>query len=211
MIRAVLRSQGPPQPSDLSIDLTDGDSILRGAGILEQHGDWDEALHLYTLAAELLRGRPDGIYAENCVQIVRSKLNGSSTANAVNLLKRRTVLLDEPVSEDAARWVIAKMLLLQDQDAAAPVHLWVDSDGGSVVAGLAIIETIRGLRPPVHTLCRGRAHGMGAVILANGQKGQRRAYQDAKLSITPLLWPDQRIEDEDAGISDEIKSWREFG
>lgn len=197
-----LHSLGPAQPSELSIDPTDGYSVLHGAGILEHHGEWDEALHMYTLAAELLRSRQNGVYAENCVKEVRVKLNGVSTASAVSLLNRRTILLDEPVCEAAAQWVIAKMLFLQDQDAAMPIYLWVDSDGGSVIAGLAIIETIRKLKLPVYTLCRGRAHGrahgMAAVILASGQKGQRRAYQDARLSVMPLQWHDQQTEDETA-------------
>lgn len=195
-LRIGLHLLGPPQ---LSIDLTDGDSILRAAGVLEQHGEWDGAFRLYALAAELLRGRQDGVYAANCVKEVREKLNRMSTADDdLVLLKHRLVRLDSVVSDESAKWVIAKLLFLQDQDAHAPIHLWVDSDGGSVLAGLAIIETIKGLRPPVHTRCYGRAHSIAAAIVASGRKGDRQAFSDAQLSLTPLVLAGGKPADEGA-------------
>jgi hypothetical protein len=72
---AIQYACGPPKPSDLSIDPTDGDSVLYAACILEHDGEWEQALRLYTRAAELLRGREDGVYAENCAQEVQEKLN----------------------------------------------------------------------------------------------------------------------------------------
>jgi hypothetical protein len=75
LVHAVLLCFGPPGPDELSIDPTDGDSVLRAACILDHHGEWERALGLYTLAAELLRGRQDGVYAENRRKEVQEKIN----------------------------------------------------------------------------------------------------------------------------------------
>ncbi len=72
LLRAAL---APPGSSELLNDPTDADSILRAAGMLEQQGEWESALHLYARAAELLHGRQDGVYAENCLKEVQEKLN----------------------------------------------------------------------------------------------------------------------------------------
>jgi ATP-dependent Clp protease protease subunit len=114
------------------------------------------------------------------------------------LLGRRIVFLEGELSEETAKWVIAQLLFLQYQDPAAPIQLWVDSDGGNVLAGLAIIDTIKGLRPPVCTFCRGRAHGIAAVILASGATGHRAAQANAALSIVPLVWTEGQVVDEAA-------------
>src|SRR5438105_226844 len=66
-----------------------------------------------------------------------------SAASADDLLKRRIVLLDEEVNDETAKWIIAKMLFLEYQDAEAPIYLYVESSGGNVVAGLAIIDTLK--------------------------------------------------------------------
>jgi ATP-dependent Clp protease, protease subunit len=105
-------------------------------------------------------------------------------------------MLDDDVNDETAKWVIAKMLFLEYQDPVAPIYLWVESDGGNVLAGLAIIDTLKKIRPPVHTVCRRRAHSIAAVIVASGRKGRRQAYKDARLSITPLTWPDPQPGDE---------------
>jgi ATP-dependent Clp protease protease subunit len=115
-----------------------------------------------------------------------------------NLLQHRVVLLEGVVSDETAKVVIAKMLLLQHQDPGPPIHLWVDPEGGSVVAGLAILDTMKEIRPPVWTLCRGRAQGITAVIVANGRKGHRQAQEKTQLSITPPVWDDEHITDETA-------------
>jgi ATP-dependent Clp protease protease subunit len=114
------------------------------------------------------------------------------------LLRRRIVLLDGEVNEETAEWAIAKLLFLQYEDPAAPIHLWVDSEGGKVLAGLAIIDTIKDISPPVYTLCRGRAHGIAAVILASGAKGYRAALATSALSMVPLVWTGGRAVDEAA-------------
>lgn len=119
----------------------------------------------------------------------------ASESIADALIHRRLVPLNGEVSDESAKLVIAELLFLQDQDPEAPIHLEVDSPGGSVVAGVAIIETIKDIRPPVYTLCRSRAHGIAAVIVASGRKGHRQAWEEARLSITPLVWVEAPVED----------------
>jgi ATP-dependent Clp protease protease subunit len=138
------------------------------------------------------------------VLFARRAMSGNCAANRdsgssdESLLGRRIVLLDGELTEENAKWVIAKLLFLQHQDPADPIHLWVDSEGGNVLAGLAIIDTIKGIRPPVCTLCRGRAHGIAAVILASGARGHRVAQANAALSIVPLVWTEGKVVDEAA-------------
>jgi ATP-dependent Clp protease protease subunit len=124
--------------------------------------------------------------------------NRASRRSDESLLDHRIVLLDGELSEQSAKWAIAKLLFLQHQDPTTPIHFWVDSDGGNVLAGLAIIETIKEVRPPVYTVCRGRAHGIAAVILASGAKGHRAAQASAALSIVPLVWTEAQVGDEGA-------------
>jgi ATP-dependent Clp protease protease subunit len=119
-----------------------------------------------------------------------------SESIADGLIHRRVVLLNGEVNDETATLVIAEMLFLQDRDPEAPIHLEVDSQGGSAVAGVAIIRTIKDIRPPVHTLCRKRAHGIAAVIVASGRKGHRQAREEARLSITPFVWSEGQVEDE---------------
>jgi ATP-dependent Clp protease protease subunit len=111
-------------------------------------------------------------------------------ADADDLLKHRIVLLDEVVNDESAKLVIAKMLFLQFEDPAAPIHLWVESAGGNILPGLAIMETIKEIRLPVFTRCQRDAHGIAAILVASGRKGHREASKDAHLSIVPLEWPD---------------------
>ena len=75
--------------------------------------------------------------------------NRPDGANGESTLDRRIVTLDGELTEETAKWVIAKLLFLQHNEPAPPIHLWVDSEGGNVLAGLAIIDTIKGLRTPV--------------------------------------------------------------
>src|SRR5262245_41630606 len=95
----------------------------------------------------------------------------SSAADVDRLLGRRVVLLRGPLEDERATEGIAKLLFLQHENPHEPITLLIDSPGGSVSAGMAIIDTIKDLRSPVRTRCDGSAHGMAAVILACGQRG----------------------------------------
>jgi ATP-dependent Clp protease protease subunit len=108
------------------------------------------------------------------------------TASAEQLLQQRVVLLRGEIDDEQAKLVIAQLLFLQDQDAQQPITLIISSPGGSVPAGMAIVETIKDLSPPVRTRCEGSANGMAAIILAWGQRGERVVVRGNSLSLTPL-------------------------
>ena len=118
-------------------------------------------------------------------------------ANDDQLLNQRVVLLRGPFEDEESTQIIAKLLFLQYQNAHEPITLLIDSPGGSVVAGMAIIDTIKKLTPPVHTRCEGRAQGMAAIILASGQHGERVVVRGSSVSLTPTTAGKPGIADSD--------------
>src|SRR5438552_3512306 len=90
------------------------------------------------------------------------------------LLKDRIVFLGTPVDDYVANLIIAQMLFLEGEDAEKDIHLYINSPGGSVSAGLGIYDTMQYVKCPVSTLCIGQAASMGAVLLAAGSKGKRK-------------------------------------
>ena len=99
------------------------------------------------------------------------------------LLKKRIIFLGTPIDDTIANLIIAQFLYLQSEDKKTPIEMFVNSPGGSVTAGLAIYDTMNNIAPPVSTTCVGMAASMGAVLLAAGVKGQRRALPHAKILI----------------------------
>src|SRR3990167_2462699 len=90
------------------------------------------------------------------------------------LLKERIIFLSGSIDDDTANIVIAQMLFLQSEDPKKDITLYVNSPGGMVTAGLAIIDTMDHIKPDVSTVCVGLAASMGAHILAAGKKGKDR-------------------------------------
>ena len=99
------------------------------------------------------------------------------------LLKDRIVFLGGPVNDDIANLIVAQLLFLANEDPKNDIHLYVNSPGGLVTAGLAIYDTIQYLKPSVSTICVGQAASMGAVLLAAGTKGKRFALPHARIMI----------------------------
>lgn len=99
------------------------------------------------------------------------------------LLKDRIIFIGTPIDDDVANLVIAQMLFLQKEDPDRDIELYVNSPGGSVIAGLAIYDTMQILKPDIATLCVGHAMSMGAVLLAGGAKGKRLALPNARIMI----------------------------
>jgi ATP-dependent Clp protease, protease subunit len=99
------------------------------------------------------------------------------------LLRDRIVFLGRPIDDDVANLIIAQLLHLESEDANTPVHLYVNSPGGDMVALFGIHDTMRCLKPPVSTVCVGQAASAAAVILAAGQKGMRYALPNARVLI----------------------------
>ena len=99
------------------------------------------------------------------------------------LLKERIIFLGTGVDDNVANLIIAQLLFLQSEDANKDIHLYVNSPGGSVTAGLAIYDTMQYIKPDVSTICIGQAASMGAVLLAAGAKGKRYSLPNARIMI----------------------------
>jgi len=99
------------------------------------------------------------------------------------LLKDRIIFLGSQIGDEVANSVVAQLLFLQSEDAKADVHLYVNSPGGSITAGLAIYDTMQFVSCDVATYCVGQCASMGAVLLTAGTKGKRRALPNSRIMI----------------------------
>ena len=99
------------------------------------------------------------------------------------LLKDRIIFLGEEVTDVSANLIVAQLLFLEAEDPGKDIHLYINSPGGSVSAGLAIYDTMRYIKCDVSTICLGMAASMGAVLLAGGTKGKRFALPNAEIMI----------------------------
>jgi len=103
------------------------------------------------------------------------------------LLKDRIIFLQGVVDDDSANLIVAQMLYLQFEDPKADIHLYINSPGGSVTAGMAVYDTMHYITPDVATYCIGLAASMGATLLAAGTKGKRNALPHAEVMIHQVL------------------------
>jgi ATP-dependent Clp protease protease subunit len=99
------------------------------------------------------------------------------------LLLDRIIFLGTEVSAEVANAIIAQLLFLESEDPEKPIHLYINTPGGDVTAGLAIYDTMHYIKAPVGTLCAGRAMSMGAILLAAGEPGMRSALPHASVLI----------------------------
>lgn len=99
------------------------------------------------------------------------------------LLKDRIIFLGEEVNETTASLVVAQLLFLESEDPNKDIHLYINSPGGMVTAGLAIYDTMQYIKCDVSTICIGLAASMGAFLLAGGAKGKRFALPNAEIMI----------------------------
>jgi len=103
------------------------------------------------------------------------------------LLKDRIIFLGTQVESNMANSIVAQLLFLEADDPDKDIYIYINSPGGSVVDGLAILDTMRYIKPDVSTICIGQASSMGAVLLAAGTKGKRYAVPHAKVMIHQVL------------------------
>ena len=103
------------------------------------------------------------------------------------LLNDRIVMLCEEVNDVSASLVVAQLLYLEGQDPEKTIHLYINSPGGSVSAGMAIYDTMQYIKPDVSTICMGMAASMGAFLLSAGAKGKRFALPNAEIMINQPL------------------------
>jgi ATP-dependent Clp protease protease subunit len=99
------------------------------------------------------------------------------------LLKERVIFLVGPVEDHMANLVVAQLLFLESENPDKDVHIYINSPGGSVSAGLAIYDTMQFIRPPVSTMCIGQAASMGALLLTGGEKGKRFCLPNSRMMI----------------------------
>lgn len=99
------------------------------------------------------------------------------------LLKERIIFLGGGIDDDTANLIIAQLLFLEAEDPKKDIFLYVNSPGGSVTAGLAIVDSMNHVKPDVATVCVGMAASMGSIILASGAKGKRSALPNAEVMI----------------------------
>ncbi len=99
------------------------------------------------------------------------------------LLVDRIVFLGTAIDDQVANLTIAQLLFLESQDPEKDIHLYINSPGGVITAGMAVYDTMHTIRPDVSTICVGMAASMSAVLLAAGAKGKRRALQNSRILI----------------------------
>ena len=99
------------------------------------------------------------------------------------LLKDRIIFLGEEVNETTASLIVAQLLFLESEDPNKDIHLYINSPGGSVTAGMAIYDTMNYIKCDVSTICIGMAASMGAFLLSGGAKGKRMALPNAEVMI----------------------------
>ena len=99
------------------------------------------------------------------------------------LLKDRIIFLGGGIDDHVANLIIAQMLFLESEDAEKDIHLYINSPGGVVTAGMAIYDTMQYLKAPVSTICIGQAASMGALLLASGTAGKRYSLPNSRIMI----------------------------
>lgn len=99
------------------------------------------------------------------------------------LLKDRILFVGEPIEDHMANLIVAQLLFLESSDPEKDIHMYINSPGGSVTAGLAILDTMNYIKPDVSTLCVGQAASMAAVLLAAGAKGKRYCLPSGRILL----------------------------
>ena len=121
----------------------------------------------------------------NYVPMVVEQSNRGERAYDIysRLLKDRIVFIGGPIDDNVANVVIAQLLFLESEDPEKDIHLYINSPGGVVTAGLAIYDTMQYIKPDVSTICLGQAASMGSLLLSAGAKGKRLALPYARIMI----------------------------
>ncbi len=126
-----------------------------------------------------------GVRAQMLVPMVIEKTSMGERAYDIysRLLKERIIFLGGPIDSDVANLVVAQLLFLASEDPKKDISFYINSPGGHVSAGLAILDTMNHIQPAVSTVCVGMAASMGAVLLSAGAKGKRFALPNAEIMI----------------------------
>lgn len=130
-------------------------------------------------------GMNDGIYNSGLVPMVVEQTSRGERSYDIysRLLKERVIFLVGQVEDHMANLIVAQLLFLESENPDKDIHLYINSPGGSVSAGLAIYDTMQFIKPDVSTLCIGMAASMGALLLTGGAKGKRFSLPHSRMMI----------------------------
>ncbi len=133
---------------------------------------------------EKMKIKPFELYNQLVPMVVEQTSRGERAYDIFSrLLKERIVFIGTAIDDTVASLAVAQMLFLESEDPDKDIHVYINSPGGSVTAGLAIYDTMQYIRPDVSTICVGMAASMGAVLLLAGKKGKRKALPNARIMI----------------------------
>ncbi len=128
--------------------------------------------------------KPLGIYNQLVPIVVEQTPRGERAFDIYSrLLKERVIFLVGPVEDHMANLIVAQLLFLESENPDKDIHLYINSPGGVVTAGLAIYDTMQFIKPDVSTMCIGQAASMGALLLAGGAPGKRYSLPHSRVMI----------------------------
>ena len=123
-------------------------------------------------------------YASLVPMVVEQTSNGERAFDIYSrLLKERIIFLGTPIDDYISSLVIAQLLFLEAENSEKDISIYINSPGGSVTAGLGIMDTMNYIKPDIATICMGQASSMGAILLASGKKGKRSALPNSRIMI----------------------------
>jgi ATP-dependent Clp protease protease subunit len=99
------------------------------------------------------------------------------------LLKERIIFLGTPINDEISNLIVAQLIFLDSEDSEKDIHMYINSPGGSVTAGMAIYDTMQYVNAPITTICLGQAASMGAFLLAGGAPGKRMSLPNSRIMI----------------------------
>ncbi len=132
----------------------------------------------------MMNSKPYDIYNQLVPMVVEQTSRGERAFDIFSrLLKERIIFVGTAIDDVVASLIVAQRIFLEAEDPEKDIHLYINSPGGSVTAGLAIYDTMQYIRPDISTMCVGMAASMGAVLLLAGSKGKRKALPNSRIMI----------------------------
>ena len=116
--------------------------------------------------------------------VVEQTANGERAVDIYSrLLKERIIFLGTPIDDNISSLIIAQLLFLESEDAEKDIYMYINSPGGVITSGFAILDTMNYIKPDISTICMGQAASMAAILLSMGKKGKRRALENSRVMI----------------------------
>ena len=148
------------------------------------HFDMLMSAHNDAQGMQHTQSAPQGTHAALVPMVVEQSARGERSFDIFSrLLRERVIFLTGQVEDHMANLIVAQLLFLEAENPDKDIHLYINSPGGSVSAGLAIFDTMNFIKPEVSTICMGGAYSMGSFLLAAGEKGKRYALANARVMI----------------------------